>query len=461
MRMSHLLPELHRLVAANDRETLDELCDSTPPALTAEMLEVLEPQDIWKVIAPLAARLRAEIFGYIEPATQLEIVERIGRRQLASLMDSMEPDDRTDFFKRLDETVAEEMLPLMARADRDEMRRLAAAEEGTVGSVMNIDYVSLPPDVTAGEALVMVRRKAPDSETIYYTYVVDDERRLVGFVSLKDLILARPSRYVRDIMKDQVISVPLDADQEEAATTVEKYDLVAVPVVDGDGRLVGIVTHDDVLDIVREEEAEDLEHFMGMTGPVQERPYLQIPFWVHYRRRVTWIVGLLAVGLSSGAILKYYEASEGIGRMYQALTIYVPMLINTGGNAGQQSVTTVMRALILEEIKPRDVLRVVFGEMATSALLAMTVAIVVYLGVLWLGTPAGSPADLTPGFLAGIVTLALGVHIVVSALVGALLPLAAAQLKLDPTLIASPALTTLADILGLVIYFGVATLILT
>ncbi|MHC4846587.1 MAG: magnesium transporter [Planctomycetota bacterium] len=459
--MSHLLPELQRLVAADDRETLDELCDSTPPALMAEMLEVLEPQDVWKVIAPLTARLRAEIFGYLQPTTQLDVVERIGRRQLASLMDSMEPDDRTDFFKRLDETVAEEMLPLMARADRQELRRLAAAEEGTVGSVMNTDYVTLPPDVTAGEALVMVRQQAPDSETIYYTYVIDADRKLVGFVSLKDLILSRPSRYVRDLMKEQVISVPVTADQEEAATTVARYDLVAVPVVDGDGRLLGIVTHDDVLDIVREEEAEDLEHFMGMTGPVQELPYLQIPFWVHYRRRVTWIVGLLAVGLSSGAILKYYEASDGIGRMYQALTIYVPMLINTGGNAGQQSVTTVMRALILEEIRPRDVVRVVLGELATSALLAISVALVVYFGVLWLGTPAGSPSDLTPTFLAGIVTLALGVHIVVSALVGALLPLAAAQLKLDPTLIASPALTTLADILGLVIYFGVAALILT
>jgi magnesium transporter len=460
MRMSHLLPELRRLLAADDRETLDEMCAAMPPALIADILEVLEPQDVWQVIAPLAARLRAEIFVYIDPALQLEVVERIGHGQLASLMDSMDPDDRADFFKRLDPTVAEEMMPLMARADREEMRRLAAAEEGTVGSVMNIDYATLPPDVSAGDALGLVRQQAPESESIYYTYVVDDARRLIGIVSLKDLILARPTRIVRDIMKDQVITVPLDGDQEEAASLVEKYDLVAVPVLDTDGRLVGIVTHDDVLDIVREEEAEDIEHFMGMTGPVQERPYLQIPFWVHYRRRVTWIVGLLAVGLSSSAVLKYYEASDSIGRMYQALTIYIPMLINTGGNAGQQSVTTVMRALILEEIKPHDVTRVVLRELGSSTLLALSVALVVYFGVLALGPPQGSPPELTPAFLAGIVTLALGVHIVVSALVGALLPLAAARLKLDPTLIASPALTTLADILGLLIYFGIATLII-
>lgn len=461
MRMSHLLPELRRLLAANDRKTLDELCVSTPPALMGEILAVLEPQDIWQVIAPLLPRLRAEIFCYIEPMKQLEVVERIGRSQLAALMDSMEPDDRTDFFKRLDPIVAEEMLPLMARADRDELRRLAAAAEGTVGAVMNIDYVSLPPDVTAGDALGLVRQQAPDSETIYYTYVVDPDRRLIGFISLKDLILARPSRLVRDVMKDQVISVPVDADQEDAASIVEKYDLVAVPVVDTDGRLIGIVTHDDVLDIVREEEAEDVEHFMGMTGPVQALSYLQIPFWVHYRRRVSWIVGLLVVGLTSGAILKYYQASSSIGHMYQALTIYVPVLINTGGNAGQQSVTTVMRALILNEIEPRDVSRVVLRELGSSALLSLSVAIVVYLGVLALGTPAGSPAELTASYLAGIVTLALGLHIIVSALVGALLPLLAVQLKLDPTVIASPALTTLADILGLLIYFGVATVILT
>ena len=311
MQPSDFDEQLRELLARGDREALDQLCVSTPPALIGELLGALEPVETWRVLAPLPAPLRAEIFGNLQPSTQLDVVDRIGRGELAALMDRMESDDRADFFKRLEPRVAQEMLPLMAQVQREDLRRLARAEEGTVGAAMTTDYADLPPDITAGEALGQLRHQAPDRETIYYVYVLDADRRLVGFVSLKDVILAREDRLLRDIMRERVISVRAGDDQEVAAEVIEKYDLFAVPVLDDEGKLVGIVTHDDALDILREEEGEDLEHFGGLTGPVQDLPYLEIPFWVHYKRRVIWIVGLLGLGLLSGVILRFYEGSTG------------------------------------------------------------------------------------------------------------------------------------------------------
>jgi magnesium transporter len=441
------------MLASDDRSGLAEICTENHPSLVADMIGSLESREIWQIIGPLSPGPRAEVFAYLEPATQLDVVERIGRKQLAALMDGMESDDRADFFKRLDEHVAKEMLPLMARAEREDLKRLVQAEEGTVAAVMNTDYVHLPPDITAAEALVRVRQQAPDRETIDYAYVVDEQRRLLGFVSLKDIILARPDRKLREVMRDQVISVSVGADQEDAAAAIEEFDLVAVPVVDADKKLVGIVTHDDALDIVREEEGEDLEHFMGLTGPTQEVPYLEVPFWVHFRRRVIWLVALLVVGYLSTILLHGYERLP----FYEALSIYIPMLVMTGGNAGQQSVTTVMRALILEEIKPNNFLGVVVRELGASAMLSAAVAAVVYVAVHYLGATETGPGV---GDLAMIVTLAMTVHVMVSAVIGASLPLMARWVKLDPTVIASPALTTLADVTGLVIFFNLASWVL-
>lgn len=509
---------LEALLAADDRQGLMDFCQDNHPATVAESLSELEVGDIWRVLHLVSVEVRAWIFPHFDLDLQVDLASGERRRDMAKLLEEMEADERADLVQELDEKVRDEILPLVAKAEREDIRRLASYEDGTAGSVMTTDYAVLRPELTVAEALNQLRTQAPAKETIYYVYVVNESHQLLGLVSLRKLILAKPHQKVADIMNDDIFAVNVNDDQEEVARRIEKFDLLAIPVVSGDNILVGIVTHDDALDILRQEQQEDVEKLMAIAGSHSAREYMSTPVFNHFRNRVVWILPLALIGLFSGMII---QENESLIQFLPLLAIFIPMLADTGGNTGSQSATLVVRALALQEIKPKDIFRVLFKEARVAVLLGVALSLVAFGRVMFFGSrsaPAPVLAEqvptedlfaqvggewvplylstgnfpeqtgLAPGdelrlfrrgaetedyeaigslrvpspkkqlsllYIGFAVSLALALQVVSSTLLGAFLPLMASKFKVDPALVASPALTTCVDISGVFIFFSI------
>ena len=452
-----LVPELLDLLDSGDTETLRQVILDQHPAHMAEFIAALEDPDVWRVLGALKQTDAAELFSHFDLERQVQLASGANRQAMARMLEALPHDDRVDLVQRLDPSVAEEILPLVAKADREDIRKLASYEEGTAGALMSSDYATLRPEMTAAQALEHIRRQAPTRETIYYLYVVDEAHKLIGMVSLKDVILARPQQTIREIMEEDVLAVGVNDDQESVARQIEKYDLLAIPVTNEERKLVGIITHDDVLDVIRQEQQEDVEKFMAISGRHAAGEYLRTPAWEHFKNRAVWVVILAVLGLFSGMIVQSFE---GLLLQFAILAAFMPMLADTGGNTGSQSATLVIRALALEEIRPRDVLRVLLKEFQVSMLLAAVLAVVAFGRVILFGGASTSPQGISLAWIGTAISVALGLQVITATTIGAVLPLAAAKLRLDPAVVASPALTTIVDITGLLIYFGTAKALL-
>jgi len=447
--------DLHAMILRQRWEEIRSFCREVHPAGVAEIVARLRAGEVWAVLQTVNGDLRAEIFSHLGEDVQDALILELDRQAAARLLTDMPPDDRADLFQRLPEAQRAVILPAMAQAEREDIRRLAAYAEGTVGAVMTSDYAVLEAWLTVQEAIEQLRLAAPDRETIYYAYVVDAQRRLIGFVSLRELILALPQRRVDDIMHRDAISARVEEDQELAARRLQKYDLIALPVVDGQGVLVGILTHDDAFDILVQEQQEDLEKLVAIRGAHEAGVYLKTSAWRHFGNRSLWIVGLAAVGLLSGQIVQHYK---GLLLLYPMLTVFMPMLVATGGNTGSQAITLVIRALALEDIRLRDVWRVLGKEALVALLLGAVLGSVILLRIILF--PGHVPASVGAFRFGGAVALALFLQVFSATLLGALLPLGAARCKLDPAVVASPILTTAVDVTGLLIYFSCASILL-
>lgn len=457
MKLSLLVPELREAIATGNTEELRLFCESGHPSVIADFISALTPQEAWEVLRHAPLPLRAEIFSHLEKDIQMDMTEIMKREDLARLLAEMSSDDRVDLFKGMPEEKQEMILPALAQAEREDIRRLASYPEGTAGSVMTSEYATLTPDLTASEAIAKLRLEAPDKETIYYAYVIDEKRRLLGFISLKDLILARPDARIRDVMHKDVVFAWVTDDQEEAARKIQKYDLIALPVVNGQRTLVGIITHDDALDVITQEHTEDMEKFMAIAGRHEPRAYLRTSAWEHFRNRSLWILALALLGFVSGYIVQSFE---GLLLQFAILATFMPMLADTGGNTGSQSATLVVRALALKEVAVKDILKVVSKEIKVSFLLSLLLGVVAFGRVLLFSGKSAMPETFSPWTVALAVSIALALQVMSSTLIGALLPLGAARLKFDPAVVASPALTTIVDISGLLIFFTTAKIIL-
>jgi len=445
------------MLTAGNAKALRDFCEAGHPADIAELISALSAEETWNVLAYVDLQLRAEIFTHLGDDLMVDMIETLRRDEIARLLTEMPHDDRADLFKRLPEEKREAVLPALAQAEREDIRRLTAYEEGTAGAVMTSDYASLPQELTVSQAIERLREVAPDKETIYYAYVVDENRKLLGFVSLKDIIVARRDSRVGDIMHRDVIFARVSDDQEEAARKIQKYDLLALPVLNGNDALVGIITHDDAIDIITQEHTEDMEKFMAIAGSHEDAVYMKTPAWVHFKNRSPWVMGLAVLGLVSGFIVQSFE---GLLLQFAILAAFMPMLADTGGNTGSQSATLVVRALALKEITPRDILRILAKEFQVAILLALLLGVVAYGRVILFGGGSTIPQEYSLNTIGIAIALALGLQVVTSTLIGALLPLAAARAKFDPAVVASPALTTIVDITGLLIYFMTAKLLL-
>lgn len=452
-----LYPELKELIKLEDWDTFREICDELHPAEIAELISAVEPEEVWKFLEKLDLPRRTEIFIHLDLDLQTEITEILDRKKLAELLTEMPADDRVDLFKKFPKEKQELILPALAQAEREDIRRLASYPERSAGSIMTSEYVSIPENITVAEAINKIRLEAPQKETIYYSYVINDRRQLIGFVSIADLILASPNSLIKDIMHTDIIYATVDEDQETAARKIQMYDLVALPVVNGNNVLVGIITHDDALDVITQEHTEDMEKLMAITGSHEAGVYLKTSSFKHFKNRSVWVVSLAALGLVSGMIIHSFE--QALTNL-MILALYMPMVADTGGNTGSQSATVVVRALALREISFADIFKVIWKELKVSILLAMVLGILSYLKVLFLSADSEIPNGFSLGKIGFVIALALSIQVITATLIGAILPLIASRFKLDPAVVASPALTTIVDITGLLIYFSTAKILL-
>lgn len=449
MRHPLLAPDLRELILERNEAALREFFAGHHPADSAEMLDDLEPAEVHFVLDLLGGREQAAVFSYLEPELQDGVAGLMQRGAIASLLTYMSHDERADLVSRLPPERVEHILPLLAHAEREDIRALASYKEGTAGAVMTSDYATVPAECTAAAAIDRLRHEAPDRETIYYCYVVDEKRRLIGFISLKDLILAPANRPVSKIMQTDVVSATVDEDQELAAAKLMEYDLIALPIVDAEGRLVGIVTHDDVIDVIVDEATEDV-YRMGAVEPLMDS-YLRTPFATLWGKRGFWLAILFVGGfLTTTALARF----EWLFQKLPALVLFVPLIISAGGNCGSQSATLITRALALGEIKPSDWFHVLWHEILMGASLGLTLGLVGFLRA-WF-TPLGALEGLDAVELATVVATGVAVVVLCGNLVGATLPLALKRIGLDPALMSNPVVASLVDVTGIVAYFAIA-----
>ena len=381
--MPHALftPEVKFLLEENNEPGMKEFCESLHPATIAEALAADLPVDqVWRFLKKTDIKNQAVIFEYFPIDYQVQIVEGTGREHMAQLIKEMSHDDRVGLMRRLMPKVAESILRLVDEADRRDIATLVRQEENTAGALMTTNYAWLPPSLTATEALDRLRLQAPESETIYYIFILDEQRRLQGVLSLRNLILAPRHALVRDLMEEQVVSVRAGDDRETVAKTMAQYDLIAIPVVDDQGRMVGIITHDDVIDVVVQEATEDV-HRMGAVGPMAEN-YLTTSFLTVWRKRAFWLSCLFGAELLTFTALSHFD--EAINQVV-VLALFVPLCISTGGNSGSQAATLITRAMALGQVTLGDWFKVLRHELLMGLVLGLTLGGIGFLR--GLGTP--------------------------------------------------------------------------
>jgi magnesium transporter len=443
----HLIPDNSSACRLEDRQEVETLRERHPADI-AEHLENsgLSPLEIVETLVKIGNAVAIEAFEHLSLETQQSCLETGRTRTMLQFIENMQPDDRVDLLKQVDPEISEAIMPLIAQAERNEIRRLWNYDEGTAGAVMTTDYCNLPPEMNVRDALESLRLQAPNKETIYQVYLTDAGHHLLGVASLRDIIMSKPQARLRDIMEANVIAVYHNLDAGSAAAQIQKYDFLAIPVIDGENRLLGIITVDDVIDIIEAENTEDFQRISAVV-PFEEE-YFKRPMPRLFWSRFCWLAILLFTSLISTTVMEWNAAT--LTEM-MALAFFIPMVVGTCGNAATQSATMIVRALALGEVCPKDVLRVFGREMWMGAALGVALGLMAYFRVFL------QDHNL---MLAGIVGSALLAILVLANLGGALIPLVLKRINLDPALTAGPLMATIIDAIGITVYFQIALLIM-
>lgn len=424
-----------------DEARFKELCETAHPAEVAEGLGEVDSERVAELLRVLEPTKRAEVFSNLNADKQADLVELLNKNELAVVLQKMPPDERADVFNFLSDEMREDVLPLLARAEREDILRLGSYEEGTAGAVMTSDYATLDPKLTIREAIDRLRLEAPRRETIYNAYVIDSQRRLIGVVSLRDLILASPSKRVEEIMKTDVIFARVTDSQEEVAKKFSKYDLLALPIVNGGDALVGIVTVDDVLDVTEEEATTDFQ-LMGSSAPIGVS-VKEAGLFLLFKKRIPWLLVLVFMNVLSGAGIALFQ--DVIGQVV-TLVLFLPLILGSGGNAGSQSATLMVRALATGDVRLRDWFELLGREILVAFALGFVMAIAVSSFGFF---RAGREVTM-------VVAIAMIAVVMFGSLMGMLLPFIFTRFKMDPATASAPLITSLTDVAGVIIYFSIA-----
>ena len=428
--------------------TLRDILVTMNPSDIAGLFVDLEDKQIPLMFRLLTKEQAAETFVEMEPEAQELLIRGFSDNELKEVLDELYVDDAADIVEEMPANVVKRILKAADPEMRSSINQILRYPEYSAGSIMTTEYVSLRPHMTVEEAILRIRRQGVDKETIYTCYVTSQDRRLVGIVTVKDLLLAVDDEMeIQDLMITNMISVTTKTDQEEVARMFSKYNFLALPVVDGEGRMVGIVTFDDAMDVMEEEATEDMELMSGMTP--SEKPYLRSSAFELFKNRIPWLMLMMVSATFTGLIMTAFE--DALAAQI-ALSAFIPMLMGTGGNSGSQSSVTVIRGLSLDELDFADIGTVLWKELRTAVLCGIALAVVCFAKI-WLVDKLlfGNP-NIT--FMVDLVVcLALCVTVILAKIVGCMLPMAAKALKLDPAVMASPFITTIVDALSLLIYF--------
>ena len=446
------LPELREMLATENVDEMREFCQALHPVRAAEFMDGLEPPEIWAILKNAEQETAAEIFSYFDESLQVDIFEAAPRDEIAEFIELLPSDDRVDVLQSTDKDVVAELMPLVDNEDRRDIQRLSAFADGTCGAEMTTDFVRLRENMTIEEALQEIGRQTSEIETVYYLYVVDHNDHLVGLVSARQLLTAmgRPLTPIRDLMERDLITVRADEDREVAAKEVARFDFLAIPVVDTEHRMLGIITHDDVLDVMVEELTEDAQRSAAVE-PLSES-YLDTSPFLLARKRIVWLVLLFF-----GSILTAY-ALKGFDKITTSITwliVFLPMVISTGGNTGGQSVALITTALSTGEVTTRDWWRVLVREIISGLILAVSMGLcgLACVYIVW-------PGDVGHWYELLVVPVAVTCVVFSGGLIGSMLPILFRWLGWDPALMSTPFVAGIEDVLGTIIYLSIAAFFL-
>ena len=439
--------EIRDLLRKGQYTSLRKIIEELNDADIADYMEEMEEEEVIKIFRILPKDTAADVFSYLEIDRQQSIITSLSDKDAARIIDNMMSDDAKELMEEMPANVVKRLIANTSPDTRQAINHLMRYPEDSAGSIMTVEYVDLKEHYTVAQAIDRIRKVGLDSETINICYVLDYKRTLVGTVALRYLLLSDPNAVIGEMMHRNVVSLHTLMDQEEVARQFKKYEFTAMPVVDNEDRLVGIITMDDVVDILEEETTEDIEK-MAAVMP-SDKPYLRMTVLDAYKKRIPWLLLLMISATFTGSIITSFE--NELSR-YVVLTAFIPMLMDTGGNSGGQSSATIIRGLSLEEIEFGDWLMVIWKEIRTAVLCGLTLSVCNFVRLMLF--------DQVGVQVAFVVCLTLLMAVIVAKMVGSTLPMLAKKIGLDPAVMASPFITTIVDAISLLIYFRVAEIVL-
>ena len=448
MEESQYLEQFKKMLESKDMLGIKEQVSVMNEADLAELLEELEDADALIIYRMLPKEKAIDVFTYMGQNRQINLINAITDKEMLALMEDLYFDDMIDLLEEVPPTIVTKVLAASTPEERRKINEFLMYPDDTAGSEMTIEYLSLKPEMTVREAMDYIREYGEDSEMVYTCYVVDEKNTLLGFVSLRELVVADDDTLIDDLMLEDVIYVKTLDPIEEVAERFQKYDFLALPVVDQEHRLTGIITFDDILEIIENIDTEDFHRMVGIGGDSDD-DYMEETPWQLAKNRIPWLLILMISGTISAGIIKHYD--DIISR-YILLTAFIPMITGTGGNTGSQSSTVVIRGLATGEVELKDVFYIMWKEARVGMVVGFALAMVNLLRLLLIGTDIG---------VSILVTLTMIITVILSKLLGALLPIIMEKLGQDPALMSSAIITTIIDALVLVVYFNLAGFILT
>ena len=435
---------LEQLLEAKQYTKLRQAAAEMQAADIAAIMGNQEDEDSLKIFRILPKSMAADVFANLELDDQQYIIQSLSDKEASNIIDNLMADDATDLLEEMPANVVKRILANARPDTRADINHLLRYPEDSAGSIMTVEYVDLKEGMTVGESIERIRKIGLDSETINVCYVLDPSRVLVGTVALRTLLIRRPDEIIGDIMNENVISIGTLVDQEEVAEMFQKYDFMAMPVVDNEDRMVGIITIDDVMDIMEEEATEDIEKMAAIVP--SDKSYFKTTVLETYKNRIPWLLILMISATFTGAIITSYENALAA---YVVLTAYIPMLMDTGGNSGSQASVSIIRGISLDEVHFSDLPQALWKEIRVAGLCGLTLACCNFVKLLLL--------DRLTVQIAFIVCLTMLLVVIIAKSIGCTLPLLAARLHFDPAVMASPLITTIVDAISLLIYFQIAT----
>lgn len=439
-----MLKNIEKLIEEKKYAEIKKILNEMNDYDIAEIFEDLPTTEQLKIFRLLTKDIAADVFSYMETDTQSKLITLLSEKEAVEIINDMASDDAADLMDEIPANVVSRLLSKVNPEARRDINGLLNYPDDSAGSIMTTEYMDLKEENTIEEAIRKIKKEYDDKETIDICFVTDKSRKLIGTVKLKDLVLNDEEKLIKDIMDDDIMSVNTLMDQEEVASIIQDYDLTSIPVVDTENKLVGIITIDDVIDIIEEEATEDIEKMAAITPT--EKPYLKLNVLELYKSRIPWLLLLMISATFTGKIIQHYEAALA---SYVVLTSFIPMLMDTGGNAGGQSSVTIIRGLSLNDIEYKDTLKVIWKEIRVAALAGITLAIANFAKLLLI--------DKVTTSVALVVCLTLIVTVIIAKIIGCSLPILAKKIGFDPAVMASPFITTIVDAISLIVYFQIAT----